>query len=109
MDNLAPGEYPLPGQVAPRQVVQPKPGQDQLQLKFLHVSRAYRGRGLGQHLFKLARATAREQGVRRLYISATPSEHTINFYLRSGCWVSREPGPDLFELELEDIHLEGEV
>src|SRR5262249_24316748 len=34
---------------------------DQLQLKFLHVSRAYRNRGLGAQLFERAMATARER------------------------------------------------
>ncbi len=79
---------------------------DQLQLKFLHVSNSYRNRGLGTELFELARATAREKGAGRLYISATPSENTINFYLRLGCAVAREPDPELVELEPEDIHLE---
>jgi len=82
---------------------------DQLQLKFLHVGRSYRNQGLGTQLFELAKATAREKGARRLYISATPSENTVNFYLRLGCSVTGEPDPDLFELEPEDIHLECDV
>jgi predicted N-acetyltransferase YhbS len=82
---------------------------DQLQLKFLHVSRAYRNRALGARLFELARATARERGAKRLYISATPSENTVNFYVRLGCRLTREPDPELFELEPEDIHLEMEI
>lgn len=82
---------------------------DQLQLKFLHVSSAYRNRGLGTHLFELAKATARERRAKRLYISATPSENTVNFYLRLGCAVAGEPEPDLFALEPEDIHLECDV
>ena len=40
-----------------------------------------------------------------MYISATPSEHTINFYLRQGCVVASEVDPELFALEPEDIHL----
>ena len=80
--------------------------QDQLQLKFLHVSKAYRHRGVGKRLFELARATARERGAKRMYISATPSEHTINFYLRLGCVTARELDPELFACEPEDIHLE---
>ena len=79
---------------------------DQLQLKFLHVSRSYRQKGLGTRLFELARATARRSGAKRLYISATPSENTVNFYLGLGCAVAEEPDPELFELEPEDIHLE---
>jgi predicted N-acetyltransferase YhbS len=82
---------------------------DQLQLEFLHVSSAYRKRGFGAQLFELAKATARERGARRLYISATPSENTINFYLRLGCSIAEEPDPQLVELEPEDIHLECDV
>jgi predicted N-acetyltransferase YhbS len=79
---------------------------DELQLKFLRVSSSYRKRGLGTQLFELAKATARERGAKRLYISATPSENTVNFYLRLGCAVAGEPDQELFELEPEDIHLE---
>lgn len=83
--------------------------QDQLQLKFLHVSRAYRDQGLGRRLFGLAAAEARRRGARRLYISATPSEHTIRFYLNLGCRLAAEPDPELFDLEPEDIHLEYDL
>ena len=79
---------------------------DQLQLKFLHVSRPYRGQGWGGRLFDLARTEAFKRGAAGLYISATPSEHTIGFYLRQGCRVTTEPDPELFALEPEDIHLE---
>jgi predicted N-acetyltransferase YhbS len=82
---------------------------DRLQLEFLHVSSAYRKKGLGGQLFELAKATARARGARRLYISATPSENTINFYQRQGCAIAEEPDPELFELEPEDIHLECDV
>jgi predicted N-acetyltransferase YhbS len=79
---------------------------DKLQLKFLHVSRAYRSRGQGKQLFEIACAVARQRGARRLYISATPSENTVNFYLRLGCFVTDEPDAELFAFEPEDIHLE---
>lgn len=85
------------------------PREDRLQLKFLHVSRAYRGRGLGRRLFALAKAEARARGARGMYVSATPSQHTIDFYRQLGCVVAREPDPDLLALEPEDIHLECEV
>ena len=39
---------------------------DQLQLKFLHVSRSYRQTGLGRTLFEKSVARARELGARRL-------------------------------------------
>jgi predicted N-acetyltransferase YhbS len=83
--------------------------QDQLQLTFLHVSKAYRQQGLGKRLFTLAKAKARERGAKRLYISATPSENTIDFYRRLGCVVTQEVEAELFALEPKDIHLECEV
>jgi len=79
---------------------------DQLQLKFLYVSRTYRQHGVGKMLFKKTVETAKKMKARKLYISATPSENTINFYLNLGCQVAREIDQDLFELEPKDIHLE---
>jgi predicted N-acetyltransferase YhbS len=79
---------------------------DLLQLKFLHVSCACRDRGLGRQLFDLAREEACRRGARGMYVSATPSQHTIDFYLRCGCHLAPEPDPDLYALEPEDIHLE---
>ena len=79
---------------------------DLLQLKFLHVSCLYRGQGLGQQLFDMAAAEARRRGAKGMYVSATPSEHTIQFYLARGCRLTAHPDPELFALEPEDIHLE---
>ncbi len=82
---------------------------NQLQLKFLHVSKTYRKHGLGHRLFALAKAEARARGAKRLYISAVPSENTVDFYRRLGCVVTQEIEPELFALEPKDIHLECEV
>ncbi|MBX0326616.1 GNAT family N-acetyltransferase [Oscillochloris sp. ZM17-4] len=81
------------------------PRGDLLQLEFLHVGRDYRGRGLGRRLFAQACDIARERGARGLYVSATPSEHTVHFYHSLGCALAPEPDPELFALEPEDIHL----
>lgn len=80
--------------------------QDTLQLKFLHVSRDYRKQGLGGTLFNTAVEKARTLGAKKLYISATLSENTINYYLRLGCVLATEINPELFALEPEDIHFE---
>ena len=77
---------------------------DQLQLAFLHVSRARRGQGLGTQLFEAMRTQARAQGARYLYVSGTPSENTVRFYQRRGCIVAPEPDPELLALEPDDIH-----
>ena len=78
---------------------------DLLQLEILHVSNGYRKQGLGTRLFTDARAIARERGAKGLYISATPSENTVNFYRHLGSHVLAEPDPELFAREPEDIHL----
>lgn len=85
------------------------PEQDRLQLKFLHVSQQHRQSGLGRMLFEKAAEKAKERGARRLYISATPTENTVQFYLRRGCRVAEWLDPDLFALEPEDIHLDLEL
>jgi predicted N-acetyltransferase YhbS len=79
---------------------------DTLQLKFLHVSRDYRRQGIASTLFQLATERARIRGAKKLYISATPSEHTVNYYLRLGCVLATEIDAELFALEPADIHLE---
>ena len=82
---------------------------DQLQLTFLHVSYSYRKTGLGRRLFEKAVEKARAMRARRLYISATPSENTVNFYLHLGCVIAEQVDPELFTLEPEDIHLEYDL
>ena len=82
---------------------------DQLQLKFLHVSRRHRKAGLGRALFEKAVSQARELGARRLYISSTPSENTVRFYLRRGCLVTDDVDAALFQLEPKDIHFELDI
>ena len=82
---------------------------DQLQLKFLHVSRRHRQTGLGRMLFEKAVDRARELGARRLYISSSPSENAVRFYFRRGCRVTEEVDAALFAMEPKDIHLELDV
>jgi len=79
---------------------------DQLQVVFLHVAHDYRDKGLGSNLMDLVIKRARIMGAKKLYISATPSKHTIDFYMGLGCKITSEINPELFELEPEDIHLE---
>ena len=84
-------------------------GHDQLQLRFLHISRDYRKQGLGKRLFEMASAKARELGARQMYISATPSENTVGFYTRLGAVVAKKPDPGLLALEPGDIHMECDL
>jgi predicted N-acetyltransferase YhbS len=79
---------------------------DTLQLKFLHVSRRSRKGGVGRTLFERAAVRARELGARRLYVSSTESQNTVDFYMRRGCRLAEEVDPALFALEPKDIHLD---
>lgn len=80
-------------------------GRDRMQLAYLYVSRPYRGRGVGTQLFDAAASFAREAGARELYVSATPTENTVDFYLNRGCVLAPEPDPRLLAAEPDDIHL----
>jgi predicted N-acetyltransferase YhbS len=79
---------------------------DRLQLKMLYVSRPFRGKGIGVALFREAVDRARALGARRLYISATPTRHTVDFYQRLGCTLTKELDAELFAFEPEDIHFD---
>jgi hypothetical protein len=68
---------------------------DEMQLAYLYVSRAYRGRGVGRQLFDAAVSFALDAGVNALYVSATPTENTVDFYLNRGCVLAPEPDPRL--------------
>lgn len=78
---------------------------DQVQLKYLYVSRDYRGKGVGARLFRASVDIARRRGAKRFYISATPTENTVHFYQKMGAVVTLTPDPELYALEPEDIHL----
>jgi len=79
---------------------------DQLQLYFHHVDSYYRHCGIGGKLLKEMMERAKKLGAKKLYISATPSKNTIDFYMHMGCRLSSELNPTLYRLEPEDIHLE---
>ena len=82
---------------------------DTLQMKFLHVSNNYRKHGLGKELFLLAAEKAIELEAKKMYISATASENTVNFYLNLGCVLASELDEELYALEPDDIHLEFDL
>jgi GNAT superfamily N-acetyltransferase len=81
-------------------------GVGRLNLIGLWVSQPYRGQGVGKTLLRRAAQAARERGARALYVSATPSEHTVRFYMALGCQRAAPVDPQLFEKEPQDIHLE---
>lgn len=74
-------------------------------LSVLHVSRSYRRRGIGSLLAGEVARLARSHGARRLYVSATPSGPTVEFYRSHGFEPTDEPNQALFALEPRDIHM----
>ncbi len=72
----------------------------------LHVSASHRGRGVASNLVELVAQRARAIGGKRLYISATESRHTVDFYRARGATLATWIDPELFAKEPRDIHLE---
>ena len=79
---------------------------DQLNLAGLWVSKNYRKLGVGKTLVELVKDKAKEMGARKLYVSATPSENTVHFYMNRGFELAKEVDKRLYELEPGDIHME---
>ncbi len=72
---------------------------------FLHVSRAYRRRGVASALWAAGVEIAAGAAATSIYVSATPSGSAVGFYTSRGCRLAAPPHPALFAKEPEDIHL----
>ena len=59
--------------------------QKYLDLSSIHVSEDMRGQGIGKELFLAAKEWAKENGARKLYISAHSSVESQAFYKAMGC------------------------
>ena len=60
---------------------------------------------MGTRLFDAAVSFGCEAGATALYVSATPTQNTVDFYLNRGCVLAPEPDPRLLAAEPDDIHL----
>jgi len=76
-----------------------------LQMIFLHVSQNNRRKGTARKLVEEIVKVAKERGAERLYISATPSDLAIGFYIGLGCKLAPKVDKELYAKEPEDIHL----
>ncbi|MNC68628.1 Acetyltransferase (GNAT) family protein [compost metagenome] len=74
-------------------------------LQYFYVDANHQGLGLGTQLMHSAIKSAEQLGAQQLYISATPTQRTVDFYLKQGALVLEKPDQQLWELEPEDIHL----
>lgn len=75
------------------------------QLVSLHVSRQARRQGVATRLTHEIIRLAKEKGAQELYVSATPSESAVGFYLRQGFRPTARVNEELYALEPEDIHM----
>ncbi|WP_212750248.1 GNAT family N-acetyltransferase [Acinetobacter sp. 1000160] len=74
-------------------------------LHYFYVDADQQGQGIGAQLMQAAKNAAIKLGGNELYMSATPSKRTVDFYLKHGAEVLDNPDQQLWQLEPEDIHL----
>jgi ribosomal protein S18 acetylase RimI-like enzyme len=86
-------------------VYRPRLTDTMAQLAFLHVSNSHRRQGIAGRLAAECMRLAQADGAERLYVSATPSESAVGFYLSQGFQPVDRPLPELYALEPEDIHM----
>ncbi len=77
-----------------------------LNVDIMFVNRRYRGKGIGTKFMEMLKEEAINREAKQLYVSATPSENTVNFYRKFGFKVAKKVEPELFEREPEDIHMD---
>jgi GNAT superfamily N-acetyltransferase len=71
----------------------------------LYVTRHARRQGVAARLTHEIIRLAKERGVQELYVSATPSESAVGFYLSQGFRPTVHINKELYVLEPEDIHM----
>lgn len=86
-------------------IYRPDLTEDTAQLAVLYVSNGYRGRGIGSALTEKVIEMAITDGAWKLYVSATPSVPTVDFYRNRGFKLAEKVNKELYELEPEDIHM----
>jgi GNAT superfamily N-acetyltransferase len=74
-------------------------------LHYFYVDADQQGKGIGAKLMQAAKESAKQLGAKQLYISATPSRRTVDFYIKHGTQPLSAPDQQLWQLEPEDIHL----
>ncbi|MAM92716.1 MAG: hypothetical protein CMI15_14775 [Opitutaceae bacterium] len=75
------------------------------QIMALYVDSAHRMSGIARSLFLEAQDAARANGASTLYVSATPTDAAVGFYLHQGFQPTTDPVPALLEKEPENIHM----
>lgn len=71
----------------------------------VYISKDYRSQGVGQKLFSLIEDEAKQRGAEYLYISAHPFKNTVDYYLKLGAVINKNPDEVLLKANPDDIHL----
>ncbi|HUI25013.1 MAG TPA: GNAT family N-acetyltransferase [Candidatus Kryptonia bacterium] len=87
-------------------IYQPSVSEGLANLTVLYVTRTHRRKGIGCELTNEVVRLARAEGAQRLYVSATPTRATVDFYMKQGFEPLATPNERLFALEPDDIHME---
>jgi GNAT superfamily N-acetyltransferase len=82
----------------------PEPEPSILQVGLLYVDRANRRRGVAGALLKEMERLARQRPADALYVSSSPTESAVGFYLAHG-FRPTQPLPGPFDREPDDIHM----
>ena len=82
---------------------------ESINLKYIHVSKEYRGYNIGKYLFNIMALEAKKIGATKLYISSHSAVETQRFYQRVGCVLANKINRELQELEPYDIPLEYQL
>lgn len=77
-----------------------------VELNLFHVSKPYRGRGIGRKLFTLVCDSARNAGAQKLYISAQSSMESQAAYRKLGCVEAEEINRTIADNEPFDVQME---
>jgi len=80
-------------------IYRPDLSPDTAQLAALYVSNPYRRRKAGGMLLDKVAETARTDGAKRLYVSATPTKNTVDFYVSRGFQLTEDVNQGLYQLE----------
>ncbi len=75
------------------------------QIMALYVSISYRLSGTAKSLFWEIQEAAKAANAKKLYVSATPTDSSVKFYLSQDFKPTATPNADLFKKEPEDIHM----
>ena len=86
-------------------IIDPSLEEETAWFAFLHVSRAYRRRGVASALWVAGEEIAANADATSMYVSATPSGSAVGFYISRGCRLAEPPHRALLAKEPEDIHL----